>query len=354
MALWENELVNSITTLSELKKYIQLTESEIVAFENLHMPFRITPHILNEILYNDNGEKIRRQYIPRIDGNNSSLGFEDDYLKESSNEMCENLVQRYPHKAILLVTNMCAAYCRFCTRKRTVDDITRKCDLSKAFEYLVNNPDIYDIVITGGDPLILNDCELENIFSNLRNIKTIKFVRINTRIPVTLPNRINDSLISLLKKYDVNYINIHFEHPNELSKKTIDACLKLANNGILLGSQSVLLKNINDDCETLINLFSQLLLAKVRPYYLYQCDKIIGCQSYYVNPIDGINVINKILEELPGLCIPRFVIDAPGNMGKITVAPNGILRSEGNNILLKNYQNNEEFLYSFCRDNFSI
>lgn len=352
MALWENELANSITTLSDLNKYIQLTESETNAFENLHIPFRITPHILNEIMYNDNGEKIRIQYIPRINGNPTSLNFENDYLKEEQNEVCPNLVRRYPHKVILLVTNMCASYCRFCTRKRTVNNIIRKCDLTKAFDYLAKNPDIYDVVITGGDPLILADYELEDIFSHLRNINTIKFIRINTRIPVVLPNRINDNFIRLLKKYDINYINIHFEHPNELGKKTIDACLKLANNGILLGSQSVLLKNINDNCETLINLFKLLLLAKVKPYYLYQCDKIIGCEPYYVNPLKGINIINKILEELPGLCVPRFVIDVPGNIGKITVAPNGLLRYKENNLLLKNYHNDKEFLYSFCGDDF--
>lgn len=351
MTLWENELFHSITTVSELKKFIELTQDEVEAFENLHMPFRITPHILHEIIHNDKGGTIRSQYIPNISKINASLKFENDYLKESSNEVCENIVKRYPHKVILLATNMCAAYCRFCTRKRSVNGITRKCDLTKAFDYLSKNTEINDVVITGGDPLILNDNELESIFANLRSIKSIKFIRINTRIPFSLPDRINDSLIKILKKYDINYINIHFEHPNELGKKTIKACLKLANNGILLGSQSVLLRNINDDPKTLKDLFMQLLLAKVRPYYLYQCDKITGCQSYYVNPLEGIKLINKILEELPGLCIPRFVIDTPDKMGKITIAPNGLIKINENQLFLKNYQNNEEFIYSFSKDN---
>lgn len=211
---------------------------------------------------------------------------------------------------------MCA-YCRFCTRKRTVNDITRKNELSEAFDYLSKNPNIYDVIITGGDPLILNDTELENIFWNLRKINSVEIIRINTRIPVTLPSRISDCLIELLKKYNINYMNIHFEHPNELTQKTIDACLKLANNGILLGSQSVLLKNINNDCMTLKKLFKRLLLAKVRPYYLYECDKITGCQQFYVNPSEGILLINQILEELPGLCVPRFVIDALVRWGKL-------------------------------------
>jgi len=345
MELWENELLCSITTLSELKKSLELTQDELGAFENLHMPFRVTPHILHEIVHNDYGGKIRMQYIPHVDSCKDFLNFRDDYLDETSNEVCKNLVKRYPNKAILLATNMCAAYCRFCTRKRTVNDITRKNELSEAFDYLSKNPNIYDVIITGGDPLILNDTELENIFWNLRKINSVEIIRINTRIPVTLPSRISDYLIELLKKYNINYMNIHFEHPNELTQKTIDACLKLANNGILLGSQSVLLKNINNDCMTLKKLFKRLLLAKVRPYYLYECDKITGCQQFYVNPSEGILLINQILEELPGLCVPRFVIDAPGKMGKITVSPNGLVKAENNSLLLKNYHSNEEFLY---------
>ena len=345
MELWENELLCSITTLSELKKSLELTQDELGAFENLHMPFRVTPHILHEIVHNDYGGKIRMQYIPHVDSCKNLLNFRDDYLDETSNEVCKNLVKRYPNKAILLATNMCAAYCRFCTRKRTVNDITRKNELSEAFDYLSKNPNIYDVIITGGDPLILNDTELENIFWNLRKINSVEIIRINTRIPVTLPSRISDCLIELLKKYNINYMNIHFEHPNELTQKTIDACLKLANNGILLGSQSVLLKNINNDCVTLKKLFKRLLLAKVRPYYLYECDKITGCQQFYVNPSEGILLINQILEELPGLCVPRFVIDAPGKMGKITVSPNGLVKAENNSLLLKNYHSNEEFLY---------
>lgn len=348
MTSWENELSNSITTIFELEKHIKLTQSEIKAFEDLNVQFKITPHLLHEITCHDEDGKLRRQYIPDIDNSSSSLKFEEDYLKESSHEISKNIIKRYPNKVILLVTNACAAYCQFCTRKRTINDVSRKCDLTEAYEYLKRNPDINDVVITGGDPLILKDCELENIFANLRNIPSIKFIRLNTRMPFVLPNRISDDLIDLLKKYEINYMNIHFEHPCELSQKTIDKCLKLANNGILLGSQSVLLKNVNDDCQTLKNLFSHLLLAKVKPYYLYQCDKITGCQPFYVDPIKGIHLINKILEELPGLCVPRFVIDAPGTMGKITIAPNGLIDSNESSLLLKNYNNNNSFLYEYA------
>ena len=347
MELWQNELKNSITTISELKKHIRITRDEEFAFSNSNMPFRITPHILQQIKYNDRSGAIRRQFIPAKYDDTNLLIFEDDYLDETSNEVCDNLVIRYPHKAILLVTNMCSAYCQFCTRKRTVSMSSKKIDLSKAFQYLSSNSNIYDIVISGGDPLILDDSNLEKIFHKLRTIESLKFIRLNTRIPVTLPSRINNNLIELLKKYNINYINIHFEHPDELWSETINACLKLANNGILLGSQSVLLKSINNDSETLKTLFNKLLMSKIKPYYLYQCDKITGCQPFYTNPIEGISLINSILEELPGLSVPRFVIDAPGKMGKITVAPNGLIDCKQNSFLLKNFQNHHEFMYEF-------
>lgn len=347
MELWHKELKNSITTISELKKHIEITNDEKFAIENSNIPFRITPHILNQLKNSDKSGAIRRQFIPTKYNDTTSLVFEDDYLDESSNEVCSNLVIRYPHKALLLVTNMCSAYCQFCTRKRTVSMNPKESDLSEAFQYLSKNSDIYDVVISGGDPLILDDSKLEIIFRKLRMINSIKFIRLNTRMPVTLPSRITDHLIDLLKKYNINYVNIHFEHPDELCPETIKACLKLANNGILLGSQSVLLKGINNDSQTLKTLFNKLLMAKIKPYYLYQCDKVTGCQPFYTNPIEGINIINSILEELPGLSIPRFVIDAPGKMGKITIAPNGLVSSEKDTFLLKNFQNDNIFTYKF-------
>lgn len=346
MQEWLQELNTSITELSELKKHLELTADEEAAFNSSEKnSFKITPHILNLIKYHDNGGKIRRQFIPSKQETNVNTDFEDDFLCEEANEVCENLIIRYPHKAILLVTHRCPAYCQFCTRARIVGENPNDNTLCAAYIYLADHPEIYDIVITGGDPLILEDSELENVFQNLRKIKSIKFIRLNTRIPVTLPKRINSSLIELLIKYNINYINIHFEHPDELSAETIGACLKMANSGILLGSQSVLLNKINDNPETLKALFIQLLSAKVRPYYLYQCDKVNGCQQFYVRPHIGISLINSILEELPGLGIPRFVIDAPSKMGKITVAPNGMIHSDENGLLLKNFFNGDEYSY---------
>lgn len=346
MNSWLDELSASITDISELKKHLTLTEEELQAFSSPEAAhFKITPHILNIIKNNDEDNRIRKQFIPSKNDIPTVPDFSEDFLCESTHEVCDNLVVRYPYKAILLVTKKCPAYCQFCTRKRMVSDHSKVSDLNAAFLFLADHPEIYDIVITGGDPLILNDDELEYIFHRLRDIKSIKFIRLNTRIPVTLPTRINDNLIQLLAKYGINYISIHFEHPNEITEETTAACLKLANSGILLSSQTVLLNRINDDSDTLKKLFLSLLSIKVRPYYLYQCDKVNGCQSFYVSPNKGIMLVNSIVDELPGLSIPRFVIDAPNEMGKITVAPNGLVEIFDDNLLLKNYYNNKKYLY---------
>lgn len=348
MQLWLDELKASITDIAELRKVLTLTKEEEDAFmRGEHINFRITPHILKLIKNNDKNGKIRKQFIPSTHDVPCLPNFEDDYLCEANNEVCENLVVRYPYKAILLVTKKCPAYCQFCTRKRIIGENLHQNNLSAAFEYLKSHPEIYDIVITGGDPLILEDSKLEYVFDRIRKIKSIKFVRLNTRVPVTLPKRINKDLIELFVKYNINYINIHFEHPDELSDETVEACNLLANNGILLGSQSVLLNQVNNDKETLKELFLKLLSAKVRPYYLYQCDKVNGCQSFYVSPNEGIMLINSILWELPGISIPRFVIDAPDKMGKITVAPNGLLNHKDRCIQLKNFNSGDEYIYNF-------
>ncbi|MDE6021474.1 MAG: KamA family radical SAM protein [Ruminococcus sp.] len=345
MQTWESEIQRSITDLNTLNGELRLNDDEKELFL-LHKRqiFKITPHLINVIKNDDINGKVRKQFIPSV-LNDDGLRFEDDFLCESSNEVCENLIVRYPNKAILLVTQDCPAYCQFCTRKRLISGIKRKNNIEKACRYLEAHPEIYDIVITGGDPFILFDEELAEIFNALRSIKTIKLIRINTRTPVSIPNRITEKLIHLLKQYEIYCLNIHFEHPSELSEQTVAACRRLADNGIILGSQSVLLKNINNSCEVLKDLFLKLIAAKVRPYYLYQCDKVRGCEPFYTDPNEGIEIINNIQYELPGLCVPRFVIDAPDKMGKITVGPNGIVATNHNSITLKNYNTSKTFDY---------
>lgn len=344
MQEWEQELACLVTNIDDLRRYLNITKEEEATIDE-NCSLKITPHLLHQMKYNDKNGKIKKQFIPYKQIMSSQTGFDDDFLCEKKNEIRENLVIRYPHKAILLVTNECPTYCQFCTRKRIVGKSEYKNNLESAFKYLNEHAEIYDVVITGGDPLLLRDDELEYVFQKITEIKSVKFVRLNTRMPVTIPKRITKELIGILKKYNINYINIHFEHPDEISEETADACFRLANNGIMLGSQSVLLNNINNDRKTLKELFLKLLSIKVKPYYLYQCDRITGCQQFYVSPLEGINLINSVAPEIPGLAVPRFVIDAPDKMGKITVAPNGIVELEENNLILKNFQNNDIYNY---------
>ncbi len=339
---WFNELNNVITSYEQLIHEIELKEDEEAAFRNgLSLPFAITPHILRLIKSNDSSGAIRRQYIPNY--TEHSKKFNHDFLKESENEVAPGLIQRYPHKAILVVTQACPAYCRFCTRSRIVGRPTLT-DISSALEYIENHNEIYDIVITGGDPLILCNEELREIFEKIRKIESVSILRLNTRIPVNLPNRIDSKLIKLLKNNRV-FVNIHFEHPDEISEKTKEVCLKMADNGIVLGSQSVLLKGINDDEETLKKLFLELLKIKVKPYYLYQCDKVCGCENFYLPPETGANLINRLAPQLPGIAVPKFVVDVPGKVGKSCIAPYGLVRQNFGEITFKNFFTNVEETY---------
>ncbi len=340
--LWLTELNKSIKSYEELVCNIELSEKEKAAFENkLALPFAITPHILNLIKSGDPNGAIRKQFIPICSSNN--LRFSDDFLDETGNEVAPCLVQRYPYKAIMIVTQTCPAYCRFCTRSRIVGNHSAN-NFEKALSYIKNHPEIYDIVITGGDPLILCNDNLKEIFEKIKKIKSVSILRLNTRIPVNLPSRIDAELLKLLRESKV-FVNIHFEHPDELSEQTKKVCLEMADNGIVLGSQSVLLKGINDDEDTLKRLFLGLLKIKVKPYYIYQCDKVYGCEDFYLPPETGINLINRIAPQLPGIAVPKFVVDVPGKVGKSCVAPNGIVGKDKNKLIFKNFYTQEETIY---------
>lgn len=339
--LWKTELKNCVYSYDELKKKISLSETEQNAtIEKNSFKFGISPHIIELINRYDTKGAIRKQFIPME--NQKTFMFNEDFLNEQTYTVAPNLVQRYPYKAILVVTEGCAAYCRFCTRAYRVGKNLSPSNLTQAFEYLQEHKEIYDIVITGGDPLILDDFKLKEILSELQKIKHIKIIRINTRIPVTIPSRITDDLVQMLSQISGLFINIHFEHPDEIDEKTKTACLKLANAGIPLGSQSVLLKGINDDVATLKELFFKLVQIKIKPYYLYQCDKTKGTEPFWLPPQKGIELINILSPQLPGFAVPKFVVDVPGNIGKSCVAPYGIIGKNNNIYKFKNYYNNRD------------
>lgn len=340
---WQSELMNSITTYEGLSKVLDLTEEEKRAFrQGLDLPFALTPHLLKLIHKGGPCCALRKQFIPRA--YEESDAFSSDFLLEAQNQVSSGIVRRYPYKVILIATEICPAYCRFCTRSRIAGKPQHRSDFSSDLLYLMEHPEIYDVVITGGDPFLLQNESLETLLCELRKIASVKLIRINTRTPVSLPSRITPSLVRLLKKYQV-IVNIHFEHPDELCEQTKRACLKMANAGILLGSQTVLLKGINDDEAILKTLFTELLRNKVKPYYLYQCDRVHGCENFYLLPEKGAELINRLAPQLPGLAVPKFVVDVPGQIGKCCMAPYGLVNVEANKYVFKNYFYGKEYIY---------
>ncbi len=293
----------------------------------------LTPY-MKKLIENTNSSALRKQFIPHKSKNN--FQFSSDYLREDDYMPIPNLIHRYKSKVILIATNQCACYCQFCTRQR----ITRSGEISfnnfeKILDYIEKHPEIEDVLVTGGDPLILSTKKIVSILQAIEKIESVKIIRIGTRIPITLPQRIDAELIEELKQFNYLYINIHINHSDELTSSSKKAILSLANAGIPLGSQTVLLKGINDDYKTLKNLFEQLVQIKVKPYYLYQCDKVMGCEDFVVDVKKGIDIINRLFNQISGFAVPKFVVDTP-EMGKMVLAPYSVDRIDDNILYLAN------------------
>lgn len=272
-----------------------------------------------DLIKETNSSALIKQFVKS--SNKPDLHFENDYLDEDAYMPVRNLIHRYNNKVIIIVTNQCACYCQFCTRQRYTRKEKMKLDnLMEIKQYLKMHPEVDDVLITGGDPLVLSTNELISILDEISKLQTIKILRIGTRIPITLPKRIDKELISALKRFSNLYINIHINHPDELTTQSEKAILSLANAGIPLGSQTVLLKGVNDNYDVLKKLFQQLVYIKVKPYYLYQCDRVTGCENFVVDIKVGINIINKMCNQVSGFAIPKFVVDTP-KQGKKVLAP---------------------------------
>ena len=311
----------------------QLQNRSIGNIAPCNQKFCLTPY-MEELIKRTHSQALQKQFIP------STLTFKaqfsNDYLLEEEFMPVQNLIHRSRTKVIITVTNQCACYCQFCTLQR----ITRSGDinfdnLEQIVQYISQHPEIEDVLITGGDPLILSTSKLCFILQKISEINSVKIIRIGTRIPITLPQRINKKLIEGLKIFNNLYINIHINHPDELTTESKNAILALANAGIPLGSQTVLLKEINDNYEILRNLFLQLIQIKVKPYYLYQCDKVQGCERFIVDVQKGIDIINKLCNQITGFAIPKFVVDTP-ERGKMVLAPFSIDEIKNNILLLSN------------------
>lgn len=344
---WKWQFRNRITTLDALKEYIAVTPDEEKAFQaaGKNLPFAITPYYLDLINPCKTDDPIRKTVVPRIAEFTTTREEMVDPCGEDHDMVAPGLVHRYPDRVLFLVNETCSVYCRYCTRSRLVGSGQHHVEFEEAYEYLRNHPEVRDVLISGGDPLVMSDDKLEGIIKNLRAIPHIDIVRIGSKIPVVLPQRITDDLVNMLKKYHPFYMSIHFLHPDEITPEVETACNKLANAGIPTFSQTVLLKGVNDDPEIMKELMLKLLKIRVRPYYIYQCDPVQGTSHFRTNVDKGIEIIEHLRGHITGYGVPTYVIDGPGGGGKIPVTPDYVVKREPGKITLRNYKN-EEYVYA--------
>jgi lysine 2,3-aminomutase len=341
---WEWQLRNSFTSLNTLQNVLDLSMSESQPMMRCDstLPVRITPYYASLLDRQNPMQPMRRAVVPVAAEHIVSLGESVDPLGEDGHSRVPGLVHRYPDRVLFLVTGFCSTYCRYCTRSRLVGDGNKRHldrdQWDRALTYIESTPSVRDVLISGGDPLTLPDESLEYLLTRLSRIPHVEFVRLGTKVPVVLPQRVTTSLTAMLKRFRPLWMSIHFTHPDEITPETAQACERLADAGIPLGSQTVLLKGINDDVETMRRLMHELLKIRVRPYYLYQCDPIIGSSHFRTTVEKGLEMIQGLRGHTSGYAVPTYVIDAPGGGGKIPLLPDYYQGRDGNDVLLKNYE----------------
>ena len=340
---WQNR--NRIRTVEDLGRVIRLTddEREAIGRHQGPLPVGITPYYASLLDAHDPNQPLRRTVVPVNGEYLRSPGEADDPLGEDHDSPVPGLVHRYPDRVLFLVTGLCSVYCRYCTRSRLVgatgEKSVKKGDLERAIAYIEATPTIRDVLLSGGDPLSLDDERLDWILSRLRRIAHIEFLRIGSKQPVVQPQRITPALVRVLKRYHPLWMSIHFTHPEELTPEVAEACNRLADAGIPLGSQTVLLKGVNDDVATMRKLMQGLLRIRVKPYYLYQCDPISGSAHFRTSVAKGLEIIHGLRGHTTGYAVPTYVIDAPNGGGKIPLLPDHVLGRDGDDLLLTNYEN---------------
>ena len=339
---WRWQLSNRINTVEEFEKVIPLTESERKALLAPNL-FRvdITPYFISLIDPNDPNYPVRKQVVPTSGEMVSFTAMMEDSLSEDRHSPVPGLVHRYPDRVLMLVTTQCASYCRYCTRSRIVGDPSAtfsRAEFELQIEYLKNTPQVRDVLLSGGDPLVLAPKILEEILSRLREIPHIEIVRIGSRVPVFLPMRVTAELTDMLQKYHPLWLNIHVNHSNEITKELAEACDRLARAGIPLGNQSVLLAGVNDNVHIQRQLVQDLVRIRVRPYYLYQCDLVEGAGHFRTPVAKGIEIMEGLRGHTSGYAVPMYMIDAPGGGGKIPVMPNYLLSMSDHKVVLRNFE----------------
>jgi lysine 2,3-aminomutase len=341
---WHWQLRNRITTLEQLQRFMPTLSPEEHAgtlLANSKLALAITPYFFNLIDPADENCPIRRQVIPRIEETHTAPWEMNDPCGEDAHSPVPGLVHRYPDRVLFLVTDRCAAYCRYCTRSRLVSNASGydfHPDFERQIDYIRRTPAIRDVLLSGGDPLLLSDDKLEYLLSQLRAIPHVEFLRIGSRIPIFLPQRITPALCAMLKKYHPLFMSIHSNHPRELTTEVRDALGRLADAGIPLGNQSVLLRNVNDDVTVMRALVQKLLMCRVKPYYLYQCDLITGSAHLRASVRKGLEVMEGLRGHTTGYAVPQYVIDAPGGGGKVPVNPDYVLSRNADRVVIRNFE----------------
>jgi len=342
---WRWQLKNRVTRLEQLERLLPGMSREeragvLLAGES-KLALAITPHFFNLIDGADETCPIRRQVLPRLEETETAPWETLDPVGEDAHSPVPGLVHRYPDRVLFLVTDRCAAYCRYCTRSRLVSNASGydfHPEFDRQIAYIASHPEIRDVLLSGGDPLLFNDEKLEYLLGRLRAIPHVEFLRIGSRVPIFLPQRITPELCAMLRQFHPLFLSVHTNHPRELTTEVREALGRLADAGIPLGNQSVLLRHVNDDPVVMKALVQKLLVCRVRPYYIYQCDLIAGSSHLRSTVSRGLEIMDSLRGHTTGYAVPQYVIDAPGGGGKIPVNPGYILRKSAHKVLLRNFE----------------
>ena len=341
---WHWQLKHRVSNAEQLQRLMPtLTPEEYAGarLANHKLALGITPYFFNLIDPSDENCPIRWQVVPRIEETHTATWEMSDPCGEDSHSPVPGLVHRYPDRVLFLVTDRCAAYCRYCTRSRLVSNASGydfHPEFERQIEYIRNTPSVRDVLLSGGDPLLFSDEKLENLLSRLRAIPHVEFLRIGTRIPIFLPQRITPALCEMLRQYHPLFISIHSNHPRELTTEVRDALGRLADAGIPLGNQSVLLRHVNDDATIMKAHVQKLLMCRVKPYYIYQCDLISGSAHLRTSVRKGLEIMDQLRGHTTGYAVPQYVIDAPGGGGKVPVNPEYVLSRNADRVVIRNYE----------------
>ncbi len=345
---WRWQARSRIRTFPQIEKMLNLSDDERAGLEKagagsdgIGLPVATTPYYMSLVSADDPLQPLRRTIIPTASEFTQVRGESSDPLGEDHDSATPGLVHRYPDRVLLLAVDFCSTYCRYCTRSRVVGSgelVANEARLKQAFEYIRGHTEIRDCLISGGDPLSLSDDRLDWILTNLRSIPHLEFVRIGTKMPAVLPMRITRELCRMLRKHHPLWMSIHFTHPDECTPEAYQACARLADSGIPLGSQTVLLRGINDNVPCMKTLMHNMLKMRVRPYYLYQCDPITGSHHFRTPVSKGLEIIDGLRGHTTGYAVPTFVIDAPGGGGKIPLLPNYVVGRDGEDLVLRNFE----------------